>query len=182
MEIRALVMTFLDELSLWTKPGLAHTNQTWNANQMNGRIPVLLVQRKCREDYVHCGIWHWWSNTASHCTSKADCKRCLLLDVPAAPPSSSTQEKTVTLGGTGPHHSSRQCKESHHCCFHRPLVPLAIGDSGTSTILTQYGTMRFRSLRQSERTTVRDPGQHKRWSYPCYRVVDMEHQQKWMCW
>ena len=26
---------------------LAQTNQTWNANQMNGSIPVLLVQRKC---------------------------------------------------------------------------------------------------------------------------------------
>ena len=31
----------------WTKPGIAHTNQTWNTNQMNGSIPILLVQRKC---------------------------------------------------------------------------------------------------------------------------------------
>ena len=59
------VMTFLDKSSLWTKPGLAHTNQTWNANQMNGSIPVFLVQRKCAltmrcEGDVHCGVWHWW--------------------------------------------------------------------------------------------------------------------------
>ena len=25
----------------------------------------------CEGD-VHCGIWHWWGNTAPHCTSKAD--------------------------------------------------------------------------------------------------------------
>ena len=42
-----------------------------------------------------------------------------------------TQEKTTTLGGTEPHHSSWQCKESHRCC-HGPLVPLAVGDSVTS--------------------------------------------------
>ena len=29
---------FLDETSLWTKPGLAQMNQTWNVNQMNGSI------------------------------------------------------------------------------------------------------------------------------------------------
>ena len=34
------VMTFLDKSSLWTKPRLAHMNQTWNANQMNRSIPV----------------------------------------------------------------------------------------------------------------------------------------------
>ena len=33
-------------------------------------------------------------------------KRCLLLYVPAAPHSSTTQEITTTLGGTEPHHSS----------------------------------------------------------------------------
>ena len=47
-----------------------------------------------------------------------------------------TREKT-TLGGTEPHHSSWQCKESHLCC-HRPLAPLAMGYSGTSTVLTRY--------------------------------------------
>ena len=76
-----------------------------------------------------------------------------------------TQEKT-TIGGTEPHHSSWQCKESHHCC-HGPLAPLAMGDSGTPTLLTRYG-----SLRQSERTTARDQVQHRRCSCPCYRAVN----------
>ena len=79
------VTPFLDKSLLWTKSGLAHTNQTWNTYQ-NGNIPV---QRKCTytiwcEGDFHCGIWHWWDNTAPRSTSKAD-KRCLLLDVPAAP-------------------------------------------------------------------------------------------------
>ena len=46
------------------------------------------------------------SNTAPLCTSNADGKRFLLLHVPATPPSFSAQEKTTTLGGTEPHHSS----------------------------------------------------------------------------
>ena len=66
------------------------------------------------------------------------------------------------LGDTEPHHSSRQYKEPQRCCCHGPLAPLAMGDSGTSTELTQYESMRLRSLRQSERTTARDPVQHKR--------------------
>ena len=44
----------------------------------------------CCEGDVHCGIRHWCDNTAPCCTSKTDCKRCLLLHVPAAPTSSST--------------------------------------------------------------------------------------------
>ena len=44
-----------------------------------------------------------------------------------------THEKTTTLGGTEPIHSSWQCKESHRCCY-GPLVPLAMGDCGTSTV------------------------------------------------
>ena len=36
----------------WTNPGLTHTNQTWNANQMNGITPVLLVLRKCALHYA----------------------------------------------------------------------------------------------------------------------------------
>ena len=92
----------------------------------------------CEGD-VHCVVTFWWGNTAPHCTSKADGKCCLLLlllHIPAAPPSSSAQEKTMTLGGTEPHHSSWQCKESHRCFCHEPLAPLAMEDSGTSTILT----------------------------------------------
>ena len=77
------VATFLAELSLWTKPGPAHMNQTWNASQMEASwfssskesAPCTM----CCEDDVHCGMWHWWcGNTASCCTSKVDGKRCLL--------------------------------------------------------------------------------------------------------
>ena len=41
-------------------------------------------------------------NSAQCCTSKADCICCLLQHVPAAPPSSSVQEKMTTIGDTGP--------------------------------------------------------------------------------
>ena len=72
----------------WTKPGLVHTNQTWNVNQMNGSILVLVVQRKCALRNV---MWSWCSlwrmtlldNTAPHCTVKADGTCCLQLHVPA---------------------------------------------------------------------------------------------------
>ena len=40
-------------------------------------------------------------------------------------------------------------------CCHGSLAPLAMGDSGTSTVLTRYESMRLWSLRQSEWTTVR---------------------------
>ena len=40
----------------------------------------------------------------------------------------------------------------------------------------------LRSLRQSERTTTRDPVHHKRWTYPCFRAVNTEHQQRWTRW
>ena len=54
------------------------------------------------------------------------------------------------------------------CCCHGPLAPLAMGDYvDLCTILTRYESMQLRSLRQSERTTARDPIQHKRWTYPC---------------
>ena len=41
----------------------------------------------CCEGDVHCYVWHWWGNTAPGATSKTDGKRCLLLHVPAVPPS-----------------------------------------------------------------------------------------------
>ena len=68
------------------------------------------------------------------------------------------------LSGIEPHHSSCQCKESHRCWYHEPLAPLAMGDSGTILFSIVYSpeSMRLRSLRQSERTTVRDPVKHKR--------------------
>ena len=81
------------------------------------------------------------------------------------------------------HHSSWQCKESH-CCCHGPLVLLAMEDFGTSTVLTRYENMRLQSLRQSERTTVREPVQCKRWTNSRYRAVKTERQQisaLWWC-
>ena len=66
---------FLDESSLWTKPGLAHTNQTWTpikwmeVSQFSSpkeSAPYTI----CCECDVHCGIWHWWDNTAPCCISK----------------------------------------------------------------------------------------------------------------
>ena len=38
---------------------------------------------------------------------------------------------------------------------------LTMGDSGTSTVLTSYVSMRLRFLRQSERTAARDPVRRK---------------------
>ena len=43
-------------------------------------------------------------------------------------------------------------------------------------------SIRLRSLCQSERTTAKNPVQHKRWTYPCYRAVSMEQQQRWRRW
>ena len=133
----------------------------------------------CCEGDVHCGVWHWWGNNAPRYTSKADCKRCTLLHVPAAPPSSISQEKTKTLGCTEPHQSSWQWKKSRHFCCHGSLAPLAMGNSGTSTVLTRYESMRLPSLCQSERTSARDQVQHKRRTYPCYRAVNTEHKERW---
>ena len=94
----------------------------------------------------------------------------VILHIPAVPQSSSTQEKLMTLGGTEPHHSSWQCNESH-CCCHGTLALLAMGDSGTSTLLTWYESMWLQSLHQSERTTARD----LRWTYPCqYRISKID--------
>ena len=49
----------------WTTPGLAHMNQIWNANQMNGSIRFSSFKQSapysmCCEGDVHCGIWHCW--------------------------------------------------------------------------------------------------------------------------
>ena len=136
----------------------------------------------CCECDVHCDVWYWWDNrpTAPRCTSKADGKRRLLLHVAAAPPSSSAQEKRrhlVLQKSIILHDNARSHTDC--CCCQWPLVPLAIGDSGTSPVLTRYESMRLQSLHQSERTTARDPVQLKRWTYPCYRAVNTEHQQIW---
>ena len=114
-----------------------------------GSVPYMCWRR------VHCGVWHWWSNIPPHCTSEAHGKCCLLLHILAVPPSSSVQEETTKLDGTVPHHSWK-CKESYCCCCHGPLVLLAMGDSGTSILLTRYECIQLWSLFQNERTTARN--------------------------
>ena len=76
-------------------------------------------------------------------------------------------------------------KESHRCYLLnwniKFIASLAMGDSGTSTVLTRYVSMRLRSLPQNERIIARDPVQHKRLTYP---TVSTEHQQRctrWWC-
>ena len=118
--------------------------------------------RMCCEVDVHCEVWQWCGNIAPCCTFMADHKRCILLQVPTAPPLSSAQEKTTTLGGTKPQPFLIKCKESHRCRSHGTLGPLEMRDSGTSTILTRYVSMRLRSLRLRETSTSKDPVQRKR--------------------
>ena len=75
---------------------------------MNGSFPVLptkeILSYTISEGDVHCGVCHWWDNTAPRCSSKADGKHCLLLHMPVTLPSSNTQEKTTILDGTQLHH------------------------------------------------------------------------------
>ena len=81
-----------------------------------------------------------------------------------------TQEKTMTLVGT---------KFQQSRCCHGAVAPLAMRDSGTSTIFTRYESMWLRFPCQSERTTARDPVNHKKWTSPCYRAFNAEDQQRW---
>ena len=91
---------------------------TWarSANQMNGRIPVLVVQRKCvlhnmlfTVAYDTDGVILHQAVPPSQMVNAA--YYCTFLH---APPSSSVQEKTTTLGGTEPHHSSWQYSTRSH--------------------------------------------------------------------
>ena len=90
-------------------------------------------------------------------------------------------EKVTTLGGREPHNFPWQCKESQSCC-HGPLALLQMEDSGISTVLTRYESMRLRSICQIERTTARDQVQQKRWIYTCYNAVNLAPQQSWTHW
>ena len=136
----------------------------------------------CCEDDVHCGVWYWWGIIASRCTAKADGKRCLLMHVPAAPPSSSAQEKTTSLRDTEPHHSIGNARSHTHLLTVTDLLPRWQWEILEHLPYSPDVSMRLRSLRQSERTTARDPVQHKRWTYPCYMAVNTEHQQRWTRW
>ena len=64
----------------------------------------------------------------------------------------------------------------------RSHTSATMGGSVTSSVHTRYGSIRLRSLRQSERTTARDRVQHKGWTFPCYRAVNKEYEQRWARW
>ena len=102
------VTTFLDKtLAHSYEPNLKCQSNEWK--HQGSPLLKKVHPRQCAVKVLF--LWHIWGNTAPCCTSKADDKFCILLHVPAAPPSSSTQEKTMTLGGTELHRSSWQCKE-----------------------------------------------------------------------
>ena len=171
------VTTFLEESLLWTKPGLTHMNQTWNANQMNRNILVLLVQRRCAlhnmlfiVEYDIDGVILHHAVPPRQMVNAAN--YCMFLQHHLCPV---LRRKHLWYRITS---FFMTIKESYRCCCHRSLALLAMGDS--RTILTQYESMQLRSLHQSERTTVRDPVQLKRWTYLWYRAVNTEHNQWWM--
>ena len=126
--------------------------------------------------------WHWWGNIEPRCTSKTDGKCCLLLHGLAAPPlSSAPRENSNTWWYRTPSFCMTM-KESHRYCCHEPLTPLAMGDSETSTVLAQYEFHAITISSPKWKNHCKGPVQHKRWTYACYRAVNMEHQQTWMCW
>ena len=109
----------------------------------------------CCEDDVHCGVWYWWGIIASRCTAKADGKRCLLMHVPAAPPSSSAQEKTTSLRDTEPHHSIGNARSHTHLLTVTDLLPRWQWEILEHLPYSPDVSMRLRSLRESERNTAR---------------------------
>ena len=85
----------------------------------------------------------------------------------------------TTLGGTKPHHSTWQYKESHRCCCHGPSWAAGYGRFWN---IHRTHPIWVHASHIGERTTARDPVQHKRWTYPSYRAVNTEHQQGWTRW
>ena len=70
------VMTFLDESSLWTKPGLAHLNQIWNAIKRMETSWFSLPKESapytvCCEGGDHWDVWYWRGKTVPRCNSEA---------------------------------------------------------------------------------------------------------------
>ena len=100
----SLIRTKLEKLIKWMK-----------ASRFSSSNESALYTMCCECD-VHCGVRHWWGNTAPRCTSKAEGKRYIQLQVPA-PPSSSAQEKTTALSvvRVEAHHSSLQCNLQVAC-------------------------------------------------------------------
>ena len=91
-----------------------------------------------------------------------------------------TQEKTTTLGGAEPHNSSWQCKKSHRCCCHRPLAPLTMGDSGTSTVRTRVHAITISSPKSKSHCVGHRTTQEINLSV--LQSGHTKHQQRWARW
>ena len=132
----------------------------------------------CCEGVVHCGVWHWWFNTAPRCISKADDKRCLLLQ----PRLSRVQEKTshLVVQNTIILHD---CARSHTAAAVTVLLRRwkweILEHPPYSPDMNPCDYDLFAKVKEPLR---RDPVQHKRWTYPCYSAVNTEHQQRWTRW
>ena len=126
------------------------------------------------EGDVHCGIRHWWGSTAPCCTSKADGKWCLL--------------RTFLK-----HHLHPALRRKQwHLVIQNPIILHDNARSHTTVAVMDLlhrwqwqilehppyspdESMPVRSLCQSQRSTARDRVQHRRWTYPWYRVIDTKH-------
>ena len=145
---------------------------------MNGSIPVLLVERKCALRIV---LWRWYSlrrwrmalygvilhHAVPPRQTVNSAYYCKFLQHHLRPALTRKRRHFVLQNPMILHKNAR----SHPAAaVTARLAPLAVGDSGTPTLLTRYESMRLRSLRQSERTSARDPVQHERWTYPYSRT------------
>ena len=138
------VNTFLDET--WAhsyEPKLKRQSNEW-------KHPSSPRPKKVRS--TQCVEWFQWGNITPRCTTKADCKLCLLVQVPVKPFSSSAQEKTTLGGGGG-------CGTELYLFFtpllqSRTSCAAGMRDSGTSTVQANIESTQLRSLRQSERITA----------------------------
>ena len=96
----------------------------------------------CCESDVHCGVWHWWGNTVLPRQKVNAVYYCTFLQYHIR---SALRRKRRHLVVQNSNILHDKAKDSHRCCSHGPLATLAMGDSGTSTVLTRYECMLLRS-------------------------------------
>ena len=126
-------------------------------NQMNGGILVLLVQRKCT---LHNVLWKWhrWGNTALLCTSKTDGNAAFL-----------QQHLHPAL--------RRKCQ---YLVVQNTII---LDNNHTAAVTDLLCRWQCEILEHPPYPRdMSDLVQHKRWTYPCYRAVNTELQQRWTCW
>ena len=150
------VMTFL---SLWTKPELDHTNQTWHTNQMNGSIPGCPRPKKVRP--TQCAVKVMF---------------IVAYDIDGA-----MMHHTVPPRQT--------VNAAYYCMFLKHHLRPALRTIRLHLVLQNHISLHNngKSLTGAAVTDVlrrwqwaaRGPVQHKRWNYPCYRAINTEHQQRW---